>query len=197
MNNVDVSALFGEQAVKELEENLKLRRGTRTKPRKASMTHAKSFKYLFNPHTQMSSEQVAQFEESLMKRAEFEQTFVDRFWGLDKEAADSAYERKEMSREDELSTSHENYCNMTSQQAVWEREERRQHEEIQQQRAEDERLARHEYMSIFHSVDSSGDIIHFKWPTVTHLAEYPTSKTGYDLFTATTDSSLDISPLAV
>lgn len=187
--NVDVSALFGEQAVKELEENLKIRRGTRTKPRKSSMTHSKSFKYLFNPHTQMSPEQVAQFEEGLMKRAEFEQTFVDRFWGLDKEAADSAREQKLMSIEDELSTSHEYHCNMTAQHRIWLQQEEKTRQEQNERLREDEKFAQMNYMQIFHSVNSSGDIMHFRWPTDKHGAQYSTSKTGYEINTSATDSS--------
>lgn len=168
----DVDALFGEQAVKETEANETIRRGTRTRARKKSLTHGRSFGKLVSIHHGMSSTEVSNFELSEMRVAERDQTRTDMFWGLDKEAGDRACEIQMMAHEAEYSSQHELYCKTLNMHTLWEKEEvmRKEKEFIMSCLEEDN--AGVSYMKTFYSTSTSGDIINFKWPTRPKMNEH-------------------------
>jgi hypothetical protein len=163
--NVDVQSLFGVQAAEAYSKNMQNRRGTRTKARTMSMTHAASFAKLPNIHNSMSISEVISFEETNMRLAESEQRLIDNFWGLDKEAKDSKKESFLMYQEDILSCHNEAVWKKEKLFEMWGNEEKRKAEEDELISAVREDKARYEYMKMLHSTMTSGDIIRFQWPT--------------------------------
>mmetsp|Transcript_1868 Transcript_1868/g.2965 ORF Transcript_1868/g.2965 Transcript_1868/m.2965 type:complete len:680 (-) Transcript_1868:102-2141(-) len=163
--NVDVDALFGVEAVKETEANESIRRGTRTRARKMSLTHGKSFAKLFSNHSGLSVDEVASFESTQMTFAEFEQTGTDKFWGLDKEAGDRSLEVALMNKAAEESAAHELFCKTMLTQKKWEEEEALRIRQEAFHASVEEESARQSYLKSFYSATYSGDIMHYKWPT--------------------------------
>ena len=162
---VDVDALFGEQAARESEANVSMRRGTRLHARKASLTHGRSFGNLKSKHSGLSTDEVAKFEIEEMRKVESEQRQTDNFWGFDKESIDVKMELSNMILADEHSQAHELYCKTTGQQEAWRREEEKKLANLRYVASLNEENARNIYMKAFYSAEISGDIMKFKWPT--------------------------------
>jgi hypothetical protein len=162
---LDVDALFGEQFRYDPESVDQLRRGTRTRPRKTSLTHGRSFMRLSCAHTGMSGNEVSLYESLEMTKAEREQTQLDSFWGLDKEANDKANEIAQMRQEEVHSVAHEMYCKTEEMKKFWEEEEILSSELQRKEKNIEEENARAEYLRDFYAAAASGDIINYKWPT--------------------------------
>ena len=100
-----------------------------------------------------------------MERAENEQTAVDLFWGLDKEASDCSRERILMEKEFERSTQHEYYYQTSIMRSRWEEEDRDLNYHKACEAATKENQARKQYLKSFYNAESSAEIIYFDWPT--------------------------------
>lgn len=161
----DVDALFGEQVKYDPTSIEKLQYGSRTRPRKTSLTHGKSFTKLIGHHNGMTSNEISIYENTQMYYSELEQIITDKFWGLDKESNDEFYERCEMKDEDDYSFQHELFCKTQHMKKIWENNEIINKKLNKEQNEIIENNAREEYLKTFYSVTNSGDIMNYKWPT--------------------------------
>jgi hypothetical protein len=177
---LDVNALLGEQMIYDPESVDELRRGTRTRPRKTSLTHGRSFMRLSSAHTGMSGKEVSFYEGLEMAKAEREQTQLDSFWGLDKEANDKANEVAQMRREEIHSAAHEMYCKVEKMKRLWKEQEVLTAESRRKEQSFEEENARATYLRDFYTAAASGDIINYKWPTKSSFPSVDKQDNNYD-----------------
>jgi hypothetical protein len=174
---LDVDALFGEQVLHDPESIDNLKRGTRTRPRKTSLTHGKSFMRLSSAHLGMDPSDISLYENKEMEKAEIEQTKTDQFWGLDKEFHDKLSEISLMAKEDFLSQQHELFCKIECMKKLWEDEEIQYQEYVRNEQEIEEENARNIYLRAFYAATDSGDIMSYPWPT---RDTYPNPENGND-----------------
>lgn len=181
-DNFDVQSLFGVQAAEAYSKNMRNRRGTRMKAtgcKNTIMTHADSFEA-----------SVSSLEDQNMAAAESEQRRWDNFWGLDKEARDSAVEGTLMVKEEKISTYNELVRKRHHLFTVWEMEENLKLEQEKAKAVVHEEEARYAYMKLIHSAQSSGEIINYKWPTRPNTQTDNNFYSNFDLSDGKRDGSL-------
>lgn len=161
-----IEQLFGVQSTEAYSKYINTRTGTRSQPRKGSVTRGRSLK-IVDYHGSMTVDEVANFELKNMRQAELQQTKVDKFWGLDKEKFDSMHELIVMSFEDERSHKLRNFIRKEQLIRNWQEEEKKklkdQSDNIREQQA------REDYMNFFYETKSSGSILKYSWPTREHV----------------------------
>lgn len=172
LHNIDVNRLFDDK-LNDPNTVEQFHRGTRTRPRKTSLTHGKSFYRLLGSHHGLSDNEIAIYENKQMHLAELEQISTDKFWGLDKEYHDECRESQLMKAEDDYSYLHEHYCKSESLKKFWEEQEILNEEKRKNEMNSAEDQARISYLQTFYTVANSGDIINYKWPTNDHYSFNP------------------------
>lgn len=108
-------------------------------------------------------------EQSLMSKAETEQTIVDQFWGLDKQLKDTEEERDKMMEEEKRSIALDNYLKKIQIVAIWEENDRQARLAEAYEASLEEEYTRKMYLEEFNAFANSLDVVRYEWPTKPHV----------------------------
>ncbi len=123
-------------------------------------------------HENMTDEEVAIYELNNMRLAESEQVveIVDKFWGLDEEAARCRHECDLMEHESILSTRFELRMRHKERVAEWERDEVKLKYDEAYTNALTEAQARKAYIKGLHRANTTKEVMNYRWPTKEYIS---------------------------